>query len=92
MQEMDELYKDCPMHTNTYEVDGVKHKVVSHFVGDRDINDVNSSFLPNGSTAVNLNERSIESGILKKYDLNESCLQDLLQGRCDYDAGDSGLI
>ena len=40
MQEMDELYKDCPMHTNTYEVDGVKHKVVSHFVGDRDINDV----------------------------------------------------
>ena len=40
MQEMDELYKDCPTHTNTYEVDGVKHKVVSHFVGDRDINDV----------------------------------------------------
>ena len=32
MQEMDELYKDCPTHTNTYEVDGVKHKVVSHFV------------------------------------------------------------
>jgi len=40
MQEMDELYKDCPTHTNTYEVDGVKHKVVSHFVGDGDINDV----------------------------------------------------
>ena len=53
---------------------------------------LNSSFLPNGSTAVNLNERSIESGILKKYDLNESCLQDWLQGRCDYDAVDSGLI
>lgn len=40
MQEMDEQFKDCPIRTNTYEVDSVKHKVVSHFVGDRDINDV----------------------------------------------------
>ena len=40
MQEMDELYKDRPTHTNTYEVDGVKHTVISHFIGDRDINDV----------------------------------------------------
>ncbi len=40
MQEMDEQYKDCPVRTNTYEVGGVKHTVVSHFVGDRDINDV----------------------------------------------------
>lgn len=40
MQEMDELYKDCPTHTNTYEVEGVQHKVVSHFIGQRDINDV----------------------------------------------------
>ena len=39
MQEMDELYKDRPTHTNTYEVDGVKHTVISHFIGDRDIND-----------------------------------------------------
>jgi hypothetical protein len=45
MLEIDELYKDCPTHTNTYEVDGVKHKVVSHFVGDRDINDVILSIL-----------------------------------------------
>ncbi len=40
MKEMDEQFKDCPVRTNTYEVDGVKHTVVSHFVGDRDINDV----------------------------------------------------
>lgn len=40
MQEMDEQYKDCPVRTNTYEVEGVKHTVVSHFVGNRDINDV----------------------------------------------------
>ncbi|MDE5620163.1 MAG: hypothetical protein K2I80_06540 [Ruminococcus sp.] len=40
MQEMDEQFKDCPVRTNTYEVDGVKHTVVSHFVGNRNINDV----------------------------------------------------
>ncbi len=40
MKEMDEQYKNCPVRTNTYEVDGVKHTVVSHFVGNRDINDV----------------------------------------------------
>ena len=40
MQEMDEQYKSCPIHTNTYEVDGVKHTVTSHFVGEKNINDV----------------------------------------------------
>ncbi len=40
MQEMDEQYKSCPVHTNTYEIEGVKHTVISHFVGDKDINDV----------------------------------------------------
>ena len=40
MQEMDELYKDRPTQTNTYEVEGVRHTVISHFIGDRDINDV----------------------------------------------------
>ena len=40
MQEMDEQYKNCPVHTNTYEIEGVKHTVISHFVGDKDINDV----------------------------------------------------
>ena len=37
MQEMDELYKDRPTQTNTYEVEGVQHTVISHFIGDRDI-------------------------------------------------------
>ena len=52
---------------------------------------LNSSFLLNGSTAVNLNGRSIESGILKKYDLNESCLQGRHQRRCVFDERDSGI-
>ena len=37
---MDELYKDRPTHTNTYEVDGRTYRVHSHFIGDKDINDV----------------------------------------------------
>ena len=47
MKEMDEQYKSCPVRTSTYEVEGVKHKVISHFIGDRDINDVMYSYAYN---------------------------------------------
>ena len=47
MQEMDEQYKKCPVHKSTYEVDGVKHTVISHFVGDKNINDVMFSYAYN---------------------------------------------
>ena len=40
MQEMDEQYKDCSVQVNTYVVDGRTYRVHSHFIGDRDINDV----------------------------------------------------
>ena len=40
MQEMNEQYKDCPVQVNTYEVDGRTYRVHSHFIGERDINDV----------------------------------------------------
>ena len=40
MQEMNEQYKDCPVQVNTYEVDGRTYRVHSHFIGDKDINDV----------------------------------------------------
>ena len=40
MQEMNEQYKDCPVQVNTYEVDGRTYIVHSHFIGDKDINDV----------------------------------------------------
>ncbi len=40
MQEMNEQYKDCPVQTNEYEVDGRRYRVHSHFIGDKDINDV----------------------------------------------------
>ena len=40
MQEMNEQYKDCPNQINEYEVDGRRYRVHSHFIGERDINDV----------------------------------------------------
>ncbi len=40
MQEMKEQYKNCPVQVNTYEVDGRTYIVHSHFIGNRDINDV----------------------------------------------------
>lgn len=40
MQEMNKQFKDCPVQVNTYEVDGRTYRVHSHFIGERDINDV----------------------------------------------------
>lgn len=40
MQKMNEQYKDCPIQINEYEVDGRRYRVHSHFIGDKDINDV----------------------------------------------------
>ena len=35
-----EQHKDCPEHTNEYEVNGKKYIVHSHFVGQKDIDKV----------------------------------------------------
>lgn len=40
MQDMNEQYKNCPVHINTYEVDDRTYRVHSHFIGEKDINDV----------------------------------------------------
>ena len=47
MQEMNEQYKDCPVQVNTYEVDGRTYIVHSHFIGERDINDVMLKYAEN---------------------------------------------
>lgn len=47
MQEMNEQYKDCPVQVNEYEMDGRIYRVTSHFIGDRDINDVMYSYAVN---------------------------------------------
>lgn len=40
MQELNEQYENCPVQINTYEVDGRIYRLHSHFIGDKDINDV----------------------------------------------------
>ncbi len=40
MQEMNEKYKDFPVKTTEYEIDGKKYIVHSHFVGNKKIDEV----------------------------------------------------
>lgn len=40
MQEMNEQYENCPVQINIYEVDGRIYRLHSHFIGEKDINDV----------------------------------------------------
>lgn len=40
MQEMNEQYENCPVQINTYKVDGKIYRLHSHFIGEKDINDV----------------------------------------------------
>ena len=40
LQEMNDAYKDCPVRTSGYTIDGKKYIVKSHFVGAKELNDV----------------------------------------------------
>ena len=40
MEEMNEQYKDCPIQVNEYKLDGITYIVTSHYIGDKNINDV----------------------------------------------------
>lgn len=37
---MNDAYKDCPVRTSEYTIDGKKYIVKSHFVGAKELNDV----------------------------------------------------
>ena len=50
MQEMNEQYKNCPVQVNTYVVDGRTYRVHSHFIGDKDINDMMYRYQKLGKT------------------------------------------
>lgn len=39
-KELGEQYKDCPTHTQEYEIEGRKYIVVSHFTGKKDLDEV----------------------------------------------------
>lgn len=40
LKEMNEQFKNCPMHSNEYEIDGTKFLVHSHFIGKKKLNEV----------------------------------------------------
>ena len=40
MFELNARHRDCPVHTNEYEIDGKKFIVRSHFIGSKDIDKV----------------------------------------------------
>ena len=40
MFELNNQHKDCPVHTNEYEIDGKKFIVHSYFIGGKDIDKV----------------------------------------------------
>lgn len=40
MFELNEEYKNCPMRTAEYMIDGKKYVVKSHFVGEKVLNDM----------------------------------------------------
>ena len=47
MFQLNGQHKDCPVHTNEYEIDGKKFIVHSHFIGSKDIDKVISEIALN---------------------------------------------
>ncbi|MGN0667132.1 MAG: hypothetical protein ACI4KF_11485 [Huintestinicola sp.] len=43
LSELNEKYRDCPVRTNRYSVDGKEYIVHSHFCGNKDIDKVIST-------------------------------------------------
>lgn len=39
-EELNEQFKDCPTEKKEYEIDGRKYIVVSHFTGQKDLDEV----------------------------------------------------
>ncbi|MCM1227505.1 MAG: hypothetical protein NC320_08810 [Clostridium sp.] len=40
LEELNEQYKNCPIQSNVYEIDGKLYAVTSHFVGKKDVDKV----------------------------------------------------
>ena len=58
MFELNNQHKDCPVHTNEYEIDGKKFIVHSHFIGGKDIDKVISEIAFTRALNESLNESS----------------------------------
>lgn len=40
LQEMNDVYKDCPVRTSEYTIDGKKYIVKNHFVSAKELDDM----------------------------------------------------
>ena len=59
MFELNNQHRDCPVHTNEYEIDGKKFIVHSHFIGSKDIDKVISEIAFNRALNESLSENEI---------------------------------
>ena len=59
MFELNDQHKDCPVHTNEYEIDGKKFIVHSHFIGGKDIDKVISEIAFTRALNESLSENDI---------------------------------
>ena len=57
--ELNDRHKDCPVHTNEYEIDGKKFIVHSHFIGGKDIDKVISEIAFNRALNESLKTKNI---------------------------------
>ena len=56
-----EQHKDCPEHTNEYEINGKKYIVHSHFVGQKDIDKVLSDIAVNRAMSEVLYNNAVDN-------------------------------
>ena len=59
MFELNDQHKDCPVHTNEYEIDGKRFIVHSHFIGSNDIDKVISEIAFNRALNESLKTNNI---------------------------------
>ena len=59
MFQLNDQHKDCPVHTNEYEIDGKKFIVHSHFIGSKDIDKVISEIAFTRALNESLSENDI---------------------------------
>ncbi len=58
MFELNEKYLACPVKVSEYEIDGKKYVVHSHFIGDKDIDNVISEIAFHRAMSETLNKKT----------------------------------
>ena len=67
-----EQHKDCPEHTNEYEINGKKYIVHSHFVGQKDIDKVLSDIAVNRAMSEVLYNNAVNNDNISNISVTEN--------------------